>query len=339
MVDILLNYGLFLIKTITIVAACLFLFGGIVSLLFKGKSPKKDHVRIVNLNQKYNDFAQTLKREILSKHSLKQDLKKKKGKQKTEKKKQKQSTESRRRLFVLTFDGDIRASAVDALKEEISAVLTVAEPTDEILVCIESGGGMVHSYGLAASQLMRIKKRDIPLTVSVDKIAASGGYLMACVADHIIAAPFAIIGSIGVIAQLPNFNRLLKKHDIDYEQITAGQFKRTLTMFGENTDNDREKLKEELEHTHELFKEFVLQGRKELDIDKIATGEHWYGSKAIELKLVDELITSDDYILSKCESVDVYEVTYKIKKSITEKLPLGIRNAIYRLVNRQTSLN
>ncbi|MBU3917132.1 protease SohB, partial [bacterium] len=261
--EILTNYGLFLAKTITLVVACLFLFGGIISLLFKGKSQRKSRVQVTSINKKYKEFAQTLEQEILPKNLLKQKRKEEKSREKKKRKENKELSEPGKRLFILDFEGDIRASAVESLKEEITAILTVASPSDEVLVRIESAGGMVHTYGLAASQLSRFKKRNIPLTVAVDKVAASGGYLMACVADHIIAAPFAIIGSIGVIAQIPNFNKLLKKHNIDYEQITAGEYKRTLTVFGENTDEDREKLKQELDDTHKLFKDFVLQGRKD----------------------------------------------------------------------------
>jgi len=188
------------------------------------------------------------------------------------------------------------------------------------VVLVESGGGTVHGYGLAASQLRRIRDKHIKLTVAVDKVAASGGYMMACVADHIIAAPFAILGSIGVLAQIPNFNKLLKKHDIEFEQIAAGKYKRTLTMFGENTDADRDKLKEELEETHVLFKQFVKDNRDKVDIDKIATGEHWYGSQALALGLVDEIITSDDYLSAATIDADIYAIKYVRKKPLLEKI-------------------
>ena len=202
----------------------------------------------------------------------------------------------------------------------LTAILTVADKKDEVVIILESGGGPVHGYGLGASQLKRIRDKEIKLTAAVDKVAASGGYMMACVADNIIAAPFAIIGSIGVLAQIPNFHRLLKKMDIDFEQITAGDYKRTLTLFGENTDKDREKFKEELEDTHRLFKEFVKDSREKVDIDKIATGEHWYGKRAIDLNLVDELITSDDYLSKAAKEADIFEVKYERKKPVTEKL-------------------
>ena len=191
---------------------------------------------------------------------------------------------------------------------------------DEVVVLVESGGGTVHGYGLAASQLKRIRNKNVKLTVSVDKVAASGGYMMACVADHIIAAPFAILGSIGVLAQIPNFNKLLKKHDIDFEQIAAGKYKRTLTMFGENTEADRDKLKEELEETHVLFKEFVKQNRDETDIEKIATGEHWYGKQALDLGLIDEIKTSDDYLSNATADANIYAIEYVRKKPFFEKL-------------------
>ena len=221
---------------------------------------------------------------------------------------------------MLGFKGDIKASDVSSLREEISALLTFATDNDEIVVLLESAGGTVHGYGLAASQLKRVRDKKIKLTVAVDKVAASGGYMMACVADKIIAAPFAIIGSIGVLTQIPNFHRLLKKHNVDFEQITAGQYKRTLTLFGENTDQDREKVQEELEETHQLFKNFIKENRGDVDIEKIATGEHWYGSQAMELKLVDELKTSDDYLSDAVKNADIYEIQYIRKKPMSEKI-------------------
>ena len=223
------------------------------------------------------------------------------------------------KVFVIDFKGSIDAKEVSSLREEVSAILSVATKEDEVFVRLESGGGMVHGYGLASSQLDRIRQHDIPLTVSVDKVAASGGYMMACVANKIIAAPFAILGSIGVIAQLPNFNKLLKKHNIDFEQFTAGEFKRTVTMFGENTEKGKEKFIEELEETHVLFKNFVSEHRASLDLNKVATGEHWFGTKALELGLVDTIQTSDDYLQNISKSHKVVAIKYEVKKGLAEK--------------------
>jgi serine protease SohB len=244
--------------------------------------------------------------------------------QSAEKDKTADGTVRKKNIFVLNFDGDIKASAVTALREEITAILNVAGKQDEVLVRIESSGGMVHAYGLAAAQLARIRQQDIPLIVTVDKVAASGGYLMACIADKILAAPFAIIGSIGVIVQLPNFHRLLKEKNVDFEQITAGNFKRTLTLFGENTEAGREKCHHEIEEIHGLFKNLIHDNRPGVDIDKVATGEHWLAKQAIEFKLVDELRTSDDYLLEQSKTANLFEVNYHIKKSISEKLFSGV---------------
>lgn len=230
------------------------------------------------------------------------------------------SPSERRRLFVCRFIGDLRASAVSALREEITAILSVARSGDEVAVILESGGGTIHGYGLGASQLRRVRDRGIALTVLVDKVAASGGYLMACVADTIVAAPFAIVGSIGVVAQLPNFNRLLRKHDVDFEQITAGKYKRTLTMFGENTAAGREKFQEEINEAHELFKDFIRVNRPQLAIDEIATGEFWFGTRALELALVDRLATSDEYLDLRSDGADAFLVTAELPKRWTRKL-------------------
>ena len=224
------------------------------------------------------------------------------------------------RTFVIHFDGDTAASGVDFLSVEISAVLTMAGANDEVVICLESPGGMVHSYGLAASQMMRIRNKGIPLTAIVDRVAASGGYLMAAVANKILAAPFAVIGSIGVVAQIPNLHRLLKKNDVDVEVLTAGKYKRTLTLLGENTDEGREKFREELEDVHALFQEFVAENRPELDIEAVATGEAWYGKRALELKLVDGLATSDEYLIELCETRDVFEVTWEETKKPIDRV-------------------
>ncbi|MCH7695932.1 MAG: protease SohB [Proteobacteria bacterium] len=254
-----------------------------------------------------------------AKKSLQKRTQSAQGKAQARAKKESEPDE-RHNIYVLNFNGDIRASEVASLREEITALLTVADKNDEVIVLLESGGGTVHGYGLAASQLRRIKDKSIKLTISVDKVAASGGYMMACVADHIIASPFAIIGSIGVLAQIPNFNRFLKKHNIDFEQISAGKYKRTLSLFGENTDEDREKLRQELEDTHQLFKEFVSENRTKIDIEKIATGEHWHGKNALKLGLIDELMTSDDFLSEASNSADIYEISYYRKRPFIEKI-------------------
>lgn len=287
---------------------------------------KKGELEITDLSEQYNDVEEDIIHHLLSKEELKEkekkDKKAAKEQAKLDKKASKEDADTKEvtpRLFVVDFNGSIDAKEVSSLREEISAILTVAKASDEVFVRLESGGGMVHGYGLAASQLDRIRQHDIPLTASVDKVAASGGYMMACVANKIVSAPFAIIGSIGVIAQVPNFNKLLKKNDVDFEQFTAGEFKRTVTMFGENTDKGREKFIEELEETHVLFKRFVTEHRPSLDIAKVATGEHWFGTQAKNLGLVDELQTSDDYLQARCKSHKIVQIKYVTKKGLAEK--------------------
>ncbi|MBN6535513.1 protease SohB [Acinetobacter pittii] len=227
------------------------------------------------------------------------------------------------KIFVLDFKGDIQASAVENLREEITLILATAKAgRDRIVVRLESPGGMVHGYGLAAAQLVRLRDAGFHLTICVDKVAASGGYMMACIANEIIAAPFAIVGSIGVIAQVPNFNRLLKEHNVDFELYTAGQYKRTVTMFGENTPEGKAKFEEELQQTHVLFKHFVEKYRPQLNVDKVATGEHWYGEDALDLNLVDKLQTSDEYLLALLPQHDVYVINTRKKATLGEKLGL-----------------
>lgn len=315
MQSFLFEYGIFLAKAVTIIAAILMTVVGVVAIGAAQKKPR-EQLDIKKINRRYEEFAESLREVILSKQELKTLHKVEKKKQKEEEKQPSQ----KRRIFVIDFEGDINASAAKTLADEVTAVLLVARTEDEVVVRVNSVGGVVHGYGLAASQLQRIRKHGIPLTVSVDKVAASGGYLMACVANRIIAAPFAIIGSIGVVAQLPNFNRLLKRHDIDFELHTAGQYKRTLTLFGENTEEGREKFREELETVHELFQNFIREHRPQVDLASVATGEYWHGSRAIELQLVDELTTSDDYLLNLHETTDLFEVSYKGEKKWLEKV-------------------
>ena len=318
MAEFFLNYGLFLAKTGTVVIAIV-VVAFIVMMSGKKQGKGKDAFEIKKLNKKYDDIAVMMNSSMLPKDDLKKYLKEEKEKLKDIKKEKKDEAQ-RKRIYVLNFHGDIRASAVAALREEITAILMVASENDEVFMRLESGGGVVHGYGLAASQLMRLREKNIPLTVSVDKVAASGGYMMACVGNRIIAAPFSIIGSIGVIAQVPNFNKVLKKHDVDFEQFTAGEFKRTVTMFGENTEEAKRKFREEIEDIHALFKDFIVQHRPGVDIASVSTGESWPGTRALEKKLVDELKTSDDYLLENSHQADIFEVSYTSKKSFIEKI-------------------
>ncbi|MBS99775.1 MAG: protease SohB [Oceanospirillaceae bacterium] len=327
MTEFLAEYGLFLAKTLTLIIGVLVLFAGIGSVVARRRDARDGHVEVQNLNDHLEQMREELESEVLDQETLKQQHKEQKKRDKQEAKARKKALkkgdkaeEPRKRVYVIDFDGDLHASQVDWLREEISAVLTLARKEDEVLVRLESGGGLVHSYGLAASQLERIRQREIPLTVCVDKVAASGGYMMACIADKVLAAPFALIGSIGVVAQLPNFHKLLKKHDVDYEVLTAGEYKRTLTLFGENTEHGRRKFIEELEDTHTLFKEFVAEYRPELDVKSVATGEVWFGRRALDKGLVDGITTSDDYLCEAVENADVFKVNYEHKKGLQERL-------------------
>ena len=323
--NFLYEYGMFLAKAVTFVLAVIAIIIAIAGAAIK-QQHKKGELDITDLSEQFEETEEDIIHALLTKDELKEkeknDKKIAKEKAKAEKKAAKNGDEkepSKSHVFVIDFNGSIDAKEVSSLREEVSAILSVAKKEDEVFVRLESGGGMVHGYGLASSQLDRLRQHDIPLTVSVDKVAASGGYMMACVANNIIAAPFAILGSIGVIAQVPNFNKLLKKNDIDFEQFTAGEFKRTVTMFGENTEKGKAKFVEELEETHVLFKNFVNEHRPSLDIAKVATGEHWFGTTALELGLVDTIQTSDDYLQAKAKSHKVVAIKYELKKGLAEK--------------------
>jgi serine protease SohB len=318
------EYGLFLLKTATIVLAVVIIIGAAAAA--GKKASHQEGLEVEDLNKKYRQLASALKRAVLKKADWKKEAKADKEREKSDQK----STETRPRVFVIDFRGDLKASAVPSLREEVNAILEVATKDDQVLVRLENHGGVVHEHGLAASQLVRIREREIPLTVSVDKVAASGGYLMACVANRILAAPFAIVGSIGVLAQIPNFNRMLDAHGVDFEQVTAGKYKRTVTVFGKNTDADRAKLKEELEEVHLLFKGAVARYRPALDLEQIATGEHWYGTSALGKGLVDELKTSDELLAELGADHDMYRVAYKIKHPLQKRLMGAADSALER---------
>ena len=329
--EFLTEYGLFIAKTITLLIALAIAVAIIASSAHKGKE-NNEQIEIEKINDRLDDYKKAISSAVLDDNQIKNIKKEEKKKRKEEKKakksKEQKNEQNSKRVFVLDFDGDVKASETEQLRKLITVILTQAKSDDEVVVRLESAGGMVHSYGLASSQLARITQKNIPLTVCVDKVAASGGYMMACVANKVLAAPFAIIGSIGVIAQIPNFNKLLKKSNIDYEMHTAGEYKRTLTMFGENSDKGREKFVEELEDTHQLFKDFVGEHRENLDVAKVATGEIWFGTRAINQGLIDEIKTSDEYLCELAEKYDVFEFSIAPEKTIAEKLGVNIQNAV-----------
>ncbi|MBS0350378.1 MAG: protease SohB [Proteobacteria bacterium] len=324
------EYSLFLLKAVTVVIAILIIIGGAALIASFAKNKEKNgRLTVQKINNKFNDYQKIIGEITHTKAEKKQAKKNLKITLKDQPK-------EKPRLFVLNFHGDIKASAVNSLREEVTAVLLSRKNSDQVLICIESPGGLVHSYGLAAAQIQRLKDANIKTLVAVDKVAASGGYLMACLADHLMAAPFAIIGSVGVIAQLPNFHRWLEKNDIDYEQVFAGQYKRTLTLFGKNTPEGREKMQEELNDAHELFKEFIVKYRPQVSINQIATGEHWFASRALQLKLLDEIKTSDQYLQSVKDQFDIYQVKYEFKKTLSQRLGASASsclNALWRLEN------
>ncbi|NKB47388.1 MAG: protease SohB [Legionellales bacterium] len=321
--EFLTNYGLFLLQTVTLVAAILVIIAGVLALATKGKH-KSVRLKITSLNERFHQLTEQLSEHVHSKPQRRTRAKQYKKQQ------QQRQKHPYPKCFVLQFKGDIKASAVESLRQEITAVLSVATQEDQVLVCLESPGGLVHAYGLAAAQLTRIKAQNIPLTICIDHVAASGGYMMACVADKIIAAPFAIIGSIGVVGQMPNFHRLLKKHYIDYELLTAGQFKRTLTVFGHNTEQARQKFQQDLEDIHQSFKAFITQQRPTTNINRVATGEHWLASQALELQLVDELATSDQVLTGICNTHDILQVRYQRKATVMDKLT----HSVHLLIDR-----
>jgi len=324
-VEFLSSYGLFVAKIATVVVAIILILLFIFSF-GQRKYSKKGDLKLIDLSEAYRQRQREMQQVKMSDAEYKVWLKTYKKQRKIEEKKQKsdakvgQTTLKKPCLFVINFKGSMNAHEVNALREEITAILAIADNKDEVLLRLESPGGVVHGYGLAASQLNRLREKGLKLIVSVDTVAASGGYMMACVADHIVAAPFAIIGSIGVVAQVPNFHRLLKKKDIDVELHTAGEYKRTLTLLGKNTEQGRKKFVQDLNETHRLFKDFVHQKRPALDINAVATGEHWYGIQAKEKGLIDEIGVSDDIIINQIDAREIIEITYTPARRFIDRL-------------------
>ncbi|MES2605392.1 MAG: protease SohB [Pseudomonadota bacterium] len=361
--EFLSEYGLFLAKTLTLVLAFLFIVMIVVANATRQRpeAKPKGHITVLKLNDELEDMKEDIRHEILDEELLKIEAKEEKKKEKAEKKakvkalKEKSKVvatqtsedgepeeldaDERKRIFVMSFDGDTAASAVEELRQMITAILQVARTdVDEVMLRLESPGGMVHAYGLASSQLARLRKHNIRLTICVDKVAASGGYMMACIANELIAAPFAYIGSIGVLVQLPNVHRLLKDHKVDFEMITAGEYKRTLTTFGENTDEDRAKVQEEVDEMHTLFKNFIHEYRPALDVAQVATGEVWSGTQALGKGLIDSLDTSDEWIVAKCKDADLYEISWEHKRRFADKISSllegSLRNAVSKTLTQ-----
>ena len=359
MLDFLYEYGLFLAKVVTFCVAAVVVIGFLVMAgQNRRQLSKAGHIEVRNLNDEFEDMTDTLDHAMMDKFQFKQLRKSQEKADKLQTKQDKADAKkqakqikaegssglgeealpaTKKRTFVLDFDGDVKASAVEFLRHEISAIISVAKVTDEIIMRLDSSGGMVHTYGLAASQLGRINTANIPLTICVDQIAASGGYMMACMANHITAAPFALVGSIGVVAEVPNVHRLLKKHSIDVEVLTAGEHKRSLTVMGENTRKGRDKFVEDLQQTHGLFKSWVKQQRPYLDIDKVANGDVWYGQQAIDMGLVDAVGTSDEVLQEAVKQSDVLLIEYVAKKTIGEKFGIAAATSLTLFTNRMWS--
>ena len=306
-----------------VVFATIALIALFVAALFRRRRTGGSRLRVNQLNEQIDALGDALRAELMERKELKKLLK-------SRKKSRARRPAAKPNVFVLDFKGDLFATEVRNLREEVSAITAVAGQRDEVVIRLESAGGAVPHYGLAAGQLMRLRDKAIKVTVCIDRVAASGGYMMACVADQIVAAPFAIIGSIGVVAQVPNLHRLLEKHDIDFQEMTAGEFKRTVSVFGEITEKGRKKFQEELEDVHRLFKEFVKAQRPKLDLDKVSTGEHWLARRGLDLGLVDQLRTSDEYLVGRAAEANVFRVTFERPRSLRERLGRAVAHAIDR---------
>lgn len=323
------EYGLFLTKLATVLAVAGLAARFVVRLAARrGRRSFEHPIDVTHLNLRHRQMVSTFERVALPRRAFRARRKAEKAQDKTRARAESRrirhggdaGEKRRRHVFVIDFKGDLQAREADPLRDEVTTILAVAREGDEVVVRLENGGGVPHGHGFGASQLARLRDRGIHLTVAVDRIAVSGGYMMACVANRILAAPFALVGSIGVFASIPNFNRLLDARGVDVEQLTAGEFKLTLTMLGKNTDEARAKLQEQLDVLHRLFKSFVAEYRPELDINRVSTGEAWYGRDALALHLVDEIRTSDDYLYEASRDAELFRIRGTRRPTLRQQL-------------------
>ncbi len=229
--------------------------------------------------------------------------------------------DSAKRVYLVAFKGDPMASGHAAFARKITAALMAARAgKDEIVVTLHSPGGLVSAYGLMAAQMQRVRRAGVELTACVDQVAASGGYMMAVVANRIVAAPFAVVGSIGVVAQVPNVNRLLKKIDVDYEELTAGEHKRPISVLAPITDEGREHFRHKLEETHVAFKDFVRENRPALNVEAVGDGDYWYATDALKLGLIDAISTSDEYLMNQRGKARLFVSDAPEKKTLMKAL-------------------
>jgi serine protease SohB len=218
-----------------------------------------------------------------------------------------------RPIAVVSFDGDVRATKRKIVSALIDELIVNKDKLSEAVVVVNSPGGSVAEYGLLYAEMERIRAAGISLTVCIDTYAASGGYLMSLPANRIVAAPFAFVGSVGVVAYSPNIHRLLKKHDIEPRLFTAGEFKRTVTLIGDDDEEAKQHFQHQLESLHGLFLAAVKKYRTGANFEKIGTGDHWTAeeSQTQNLGLVDHIATSREYLLKLNADRDLVHLSQK----------------------------
>ncbi len=226
------------------------------------------------------------------------------------------------RLAVLRFQGlrDLNASGDQRLSEAIDEVLVNRDHFEEAVVIIDSPGGTTHGYGHAYALLERLSASGLKVTACIDRIGASGGYLMALPADRILAGPFAIVGSVGVVAGIPNVKRLLEEKGVSYRLFVAGDKKRVVHFADDDGPEVREYMDEKLAGIHTQFLQAVEKHRGDrVKLDEVRSGDHWSAEESVEkgLGLVDELQTSAEYLLERNREVALVMIERRV--DITER--------------------
>ncbi|WP_343192796.1 S49 family peptidase [Buchnera aphidicola (Taiwanaphis decaspermi)] len=296
------SYILFIIKTLSVLFF-LHLFSKIIIIYIL----KKNDIYLNN----------TLKVELLNNHykKLKNDL------SFFQKKKiinQKNVYNKKSNLYILDYNDKIKKNKIKKLREEISSIILVAKKNDEVLLRLENTSDIVYEYGLVIAQLQRLRKKGIKLIISIDKIVSNGGYIIACVADHISASPFSIIGPINIVVNIPNIDKYTQTSNLNNQLNDCNTFTK-LTLIKNNTKIYVNKIFNKLDIKKYIRNSFIKDMRPSLNLNKIFNQNYWIGENAINEKLIDSINTSDDILFSKKDTHNLLKIKYVYKSNIVEK--------------------
>lgn len=188
------------------------------------------------------------------------------------------------------------------------------ERVKAIVLRVDSPGGTVAASEEIATYVKECEK---PVVVSVGDVGASGAYMISSQADSIWANPGSSVGSIGVIAQIPNVSGLLDMVGVEFQTFTAGEYKDAGSAYRDLTKEEEALIQGEVEEAYDQFIDIVAEGRglERAKVEELAIGWTWSGVRAKELGLVDEVGTYRDALEDAAERGGIegdYEiVTYE----------------------------